>query len=334
MTSKTYLITGVAGFIGSNTAESLLKKGHRVVGLDNFAPVYSPEKKRFNLKRLQELAPSGEQFNFVEGDLRNYEDLAAAVALKPLDAILHLGALAGVQPSIQDPVGVYDVNVKGTLHVLEAARQHNVGSLVFASSSSVYGKNSIPFKESDRVDHPLSPYAASKRAGELMAHAYHHIHGLNIACLRFFTVYGPRQRPDLAIYKFTRAMLRGETITLYGDGSSSRDYTYIEDCVHGIEASLKWVENSSPAKPRFDIFNLGESQTVNLHQLVEHLEKNLGVPAKKIYKDYLPGDVYASFADLSHSEQVLGYRPQVPFEEGIRKFCEWFLKEEQGQPWV
>jgi len=335
MAKKTFFVTGVAGFIGSNTAEALLRQGHDVVGFDNLVPVYSPEKKQHNLTLVRAAAPQEDNFNFFEGDLRDRRSVEEALGFKQVNTILHLGALAGVQPSIADPQSYFEVNVGGSLNIFEAALKYNITSITFASSSSVYGSNKkLPFSESDPVDHPISPYAASKKAGELLAHTYSHLHGLSIACLRFFTVYGPRQRPDLAIYKFCRAMLKGEEITLYGDGSSSRDYTFIDDCVDGILKAADWALAGNPQKPRFDIFNLGESQTVNLEKLVGLLEKNLSVSAKKKYADYLPGDVYATFADLDHSRDVLGYQPGVKIEEGLRRFCDWFMREEQNKPWV
>ncbi len=325
-------LTGAAGFIGSNTAEALLRAGCRVIGFDNLAPVYSLEKKLDNLAQVR--AAGQKDFEFIEGDLCDPEALRSALRTQPCDAVIHLAALAGVQPSIRDPQAYVAVNVNGTLNVLEAARESGVKAIVAASSSSVYGANTkLPFSESDPVDHPISPYAATKKAGELIAHAHHHLHGLSIANLRFFTVYGPRQRPDLAIYKFTRAMLAGHEITLYGDGSSRRDYTYIDDCVAGILAATRWVLEGAASTPRYDIFNLGESQTVPLLDLVSLLEKNLGIQAKKVHADYLPGDVFATFADLSHSRAVLGYDPQVKIEEGIARFCDWYLKEEKGKPW-
>lgn len=325
-------LTGAAGFIGSNTAEGLLKAGCRVVGFDNVSPVYSVEKKRHNLAQIQSVG--GANFEFIEGDLRDAEALRKTLKAHPCDAVIHLAALAGVQPSIRDPQSYVEVNVNGTMNVLEAAREAGIKAIAAASSSSVYGANTkLPFSESDPVDHPISPYAATKKAGELIAHAHHHLHGLSIANLRFFTVYGPRQRPDLAIYKFTRNMLAGKEITLYGDGSSRRDYTYIDDCVAGILAATRWALEGAKSTPRYDIFNLGESQTVPLLELVSLLEKNLGIPAKRVHADYLPGDVFATFADLDHSRKVLGYDPKVKIEEGIAKFCEWYLKEEKGKPW-
>lgn len=330
--SLTVFLTGAAGFIGSNTAEALLKAGHRVIGFDNLAPVYSLEKKLHNLSQVEAAARDSQKFRFVEGDLRDAPSLLLAMEVQPIHAIIHLAALAGVQPSILDPKAYAEVNVLGTLNVFEAAVKNKISAVVAASSSSVYGANKkLPFSESDPVDQPISPYAATKRAGELLAHAYSHLHGLSIANLRFFTVYGPRQRPDLAIYKFTRALLRGEKITLYGDGSSSRDYTYIDDCVDGILKAMDW---SLKGGARCEIFNLGESQTVRLSELVELLEKYLQRKAQREYVDYLPGDVYATYADLTHSEKILGYRPQIKIEEGISRFCEWYLKEEKDKPWA
>ncbi len=336
MALKPVFLTGAAGFIGSNTAEALLKNGRPVVGFDNLAPVYSVDKKLHNLEKVRQAAQDPEQFRFVQGDLRDSEALLHAVGSQYFDSNLHLGALAGVQPSIADPKSYAEVNVGGTLNVLEAAKQCGIRAVVSASSSSVYGANKkLPFSEADPVDTPISPYAATKRAAELIAFPYTHLHAISIANLRFFTVYGPRQRPDLAIYKFTRAMLAGLPITLYGDGTSSRDYTFIDDCVAGILKALDWsLEGSKTGKGRYDIFNLGESQTVTLGTLVVLLEKNLKISAKRKHADYLPGDVFATFADLTHSRQVLGYDPKVNIDEGIARFVEWFLREEKNQPWA
>jgi len=332
--TKNIFLTGAAGFIGSNTAEALLSQGHRVVGFDNLAPVYSVDKKRHNLSILQGCSAGTGQFQFCEGDIRHPDVLRKAMSREPFDAVIHLAAMAGVQPSIADPKLYAEVNVTGTLNVLEIARELGIKAVVAASSSSVYGSNKkLPFSEEDRVDHPISPYAATKKAGELIAYTYHHLHGMSLANLRFFTVYGPRQRPDLAIYKFTRAMLAGREITLYGDGSSRRDYTYIDDCVAGILGATRWVIGGSLGTPRYDIFNLGESQTVSLLELVSLLEKKLGVKAQRKHADYLPGDVFATFADISHAKKVLGYDPKIKIEAGIEKFCEWYLNQEKGKPW-
>ncbi len=336
MEKKTYFITGVAGFIGSNTAETLLRQGHSVVGFDNLAPVYSPEKKLNNIEKVRQWASAPTDFQFFQGDLREAKILAKAMDAAPIDAVIHLAALAGVQPSISDPKSYFEVNVQGTLNLFEICKDRGIGAIAAASSSSVYGNNKkIPFAESDPVNLPISPYAASKRAGELLAYTYHHLHGMSIACLRFFTVYGPRQRPDLAIYKFCRAILRGEPITLYGDGSSSRDYTYIEDCVQGILQASDWTQSAAAVnEARYDIFNLGEDQSVPLETLVKLLETYLNTKAKRHYADYLAGDVYATRADLEHSRQTLAYQPKIKIEEGLRRFCDWFLAEEQHQPWV
>ncbi len=334
MGAQTIFLTGVAGFIGSNTAEALLRKGFRLIGFDNLAPVYSVEKKRHNLDQIRN-AGSADQFQFIQGDLRNEQEVLKAMRSQPCDAVVHLGALAGVQPSIADPRSYAEVNVLGTQNILEAAAKCGVKAVVSASSSSVYGANKrLPFAEDDRVDTPISPYAATKRAAELIAFPYTQLHGISVANLRFFTVYGPRQRPDLAIYKFTRSMLAGQAITLYGDGSSSRDYTYIEDCVDGIMKAMDWTLAGGGGKSRYDIFNLGEDQTVKLLELVELLEKTLNLKAKRNFTDYLPGDVFATRADLTHSKKELGYAPKIKIEEGIQKFCDWFLREEKGKPWA
>jgi UDP-glucuronate 4-epimerase len=220
-----------------------------------------------------------------------------------------------------------EVNVTGTVHLLEMARTFGVPNFIFASSSSVYGTNSkAPFAEKDPVDHPISPYAASKRSGELLAFTYSHLHAIKVACLRFFTVYGPRQRPDLAIFKFTQSLLKEQPIQIYGDGTSQRDYTYISDIVDGISLATKWIQGENAEKNQFEIFNLGESQTIPLHQLVSILEKSLNKKAKIKHVPYLPGDVPLTYADLTHSKEVLGYQPKVKIEEGIKKFCEWYLK--------
>ncbi len=335
MEKKTYFITGVAGFIGSNTAETLLRQGHAVVGFDNLAPVYSPEKKLNNIEKVRSCATTPSDFQFFRGDLREAQTLAKAMAAVPIDAVIHLAALAGVQPSIADPKSYFEVNVQGTLNLFEICKEQGIHAIAAASSSSVYGNNKkIPFAESDPVNLPISPYAASKRAGELLAYTYHHLHHMSIACLRFFTVYGPRQRPDLAIYKFCRAILNGEPITLYGDGSSSRDYTYIEDCVAGILQASAWTQAGTSNEARYDIFNLGEDQSVPLETLVNLLETYLNAKAKKNYADYLAGDVYATRADLEHARKILAYQPKIKIEEGLRRFCDWFLQEEQQQPWV
>ncbi|MCD4828734.1 MAG: SDR family NAD(P)-dependent oxidoreductase [Candidatus Cloacimonetes bacterium] len=310
------LVTGGAGFIGSHLCERLLADGHEVVCFDNFCDYYDPAIKEANLEH----ALANERFTLVRGDLRRSEDLAALFAGHCFDVVVHLAAMAGVRPSIEDPALYYAVNVTGTMNLLEACRTHETERFVFASSSSVYGNNrKVPFAEDDNVDFPISPYAATKKACELMCNAWHHLHGISMAVLRFFTVYGPRQRPDLAIHKFARLMLNGEEIPVYGDGSTRRDYTYVDDILQGITAAIDYVREGH----RYEIFNLGESQTISLSQMIATLEKTLGVEAKLRRLPTQPGDVEQTFADISKSRRALDYNPQTRFDEGVGKFVNW-----------
>ena len=312
--TRNILITGAAGFIGSNLADELLKQDFRIMGIDNFDPFYSREIKEANISG----ALRNSSFMFREGDIRDTEFLDKCFTEFEPDLVIHLAAKAGVRPSISDPAAYFDVNVKGTLNLLEAMKRKNTGRMLFASSSSVYGNNKkIPFSESDNVDYPISPYAASKKAGELLCHTYHHLYGMDIFCLRFFTVYGPRQRCDLAINKFTRALLNSETITLYGDGTTSRDYTYISDIVQGVKKAIEKVNG-------FDIFNLGESNTTSLTRLVSLLEENTGKKAALKYILLQDGDVIQTFADISKAKSILGYNPVIGIEVGIEKYVEWY----------
>jgi len=309
------LITGVAGFIGSNLADELLKHDFRIMGIDNFDPFYRREIKESNISD----ALKKSSFIFREGDIRDPEFLDRCFSEFGPDLVIHLAAKAGVRPSISDPSAYFDVNVNGTLNLLESMRRNKTGRMLFASSSSVYGNNKkIPFSESDNVDYPISPYAASKKAGELLCHTYHHLFGMDIFCLRFFTVYGPRQRCDLAINKFTRAILNGEAITLYGDGTTSRDYTYISDLMQGIKKAIEKVNG-------FDIFNLGESNAISLARLVELLEEKTGKKAALQYMPLQDGDVIQTFADISKSKDILGYNPVIGIEAGIEKYVEWYI---------
>jgi len=265
---RTVFVTGAAGFIGSHVSEALLARGDRVFGFDNFDPFYDRRIKERNLAALS-AHPS---FSFLEADIRDASALAHWGEGIPPDALIHLAAKAGVRPSVADPVGYADVNIHGTIRMLEWARERKVPKVLFASSSSVYGGNTkVPFTEDDFVDHPVSPYAATKKAGELLCHTYCHLYGMNVAALRFFTVYGPRQRPEMAIHKFTRRILDGEEIDLYGDGSSRRDYTYIEDIVSGVLGALT-------APPGYRVYNLGEAATVSLSDLVALIERHAGRP--------------------------------------------------------
>lgn len=318
------LLTGAAGFIGSHTAERLLSAGHSVVGLDNFSDYYDVSLKRANILAIEETAaraPGGATFELIMGDIRDEQLLSRVFSENAFDAVIHLAACAGVRPSIADPALYVDVNVRGTLNVLEAMRRADVRRLLFASSSSVYGNNEkVPFSESDFVDHPISPYAATKKAGELLCHTYHALHGLSVACLRFFTVYGPRQRPDLAIRKFAEMMLAGAPIPFYGDGGTRRDYTYIDDIQDGIGKALAYVFSGE----RFDVFNLGESGTVTLSHMVEALADALGVTPVLDRLPAQPGDVAITYADTAHARAVLGYAPETPFDLGIQKFAAWY----------
>lgn len=321
--NKTVLITGGAGFIGSHTCEALLNRGYDVVSVDNFNDYYAPEYKRENIESIKKAAGSSTQyFRSYEGDIRDIDFLNGVFEETHPDIVIHLAACAGVRPSILNPMLYTDVNINGTVNLLECLRKHHINKLLFASSSSVYGDNAkTPFSESDMVDRPISPYAATKRAGELICHTYHHLFDVNIACLRFFTVYGPRQRPDLAIYKFTKLISEGKPIPFYGDGSTERDYTFIQDIVDGILKAAKWVDSR---EKRFDIFNLGESSTIALSQMVRTIENELEMSAVLDIKPQQPGDVRKTYADISHAKAVLGYNPVTEFEKGIKIFVDWY----------
>ncbi len=309
------LVTGGAGFIGSHLCEYLLKADHRVVCVDNFNSFYAPEIKERNISSII----NREDFNLFRADIRDKSRLAEIFKESKPDLVIHLAAMAGVRPSIADPFLYYDVNVNGTLTVLETMRQFGVRRMIFASSSSVYGNNSkLPFSESDAVDSPISPYASSKRACELLCSTYYSLYQFDIFCLRFFTVYGPRQRPDLAIHSFTNNILDDRPIQIYGDGSSFRDYTYINDTIQGIYNSISRLKG-------FEIYNLGESRKVSLSEVIETIEKALG---KKATKEFLPsqaGDVNATFADISKARKDLDYSPSYDFKKGISEFIRWKL---------
>jgi UDP-glucuronate 4-epimerase len=311
---KTILVTGGAGFIGSHVIERLLAEGSRVVGLDNFDSFYDPAVKRANLAS----ALKHSNFRLIEGDIRDESTLAGLFREERIEAVFHAAARAGVRPSIQDPVLYHDVNVHGTTRLLEAARSAEVKNFVFASSSSVYGvANRTPFSEEDPADFPISPYAATKRAGELLCYTYHHLYGLPVTCLRFFTVYGPRQRPEMAIHKFTRLIDSGRPVPVFGDGSSRRDFTYISDAVQGVVRAL--------ATPQpYEILNIGKSQTTELRDLVAKIETALGKKAQIQVMPLQAGDVPLTFADVSKAKRLLGYEPQTSIEEGLKKFVEWY----------
>jgi UDP-glucuronate 4-epimerase len=316
-------VTGAAGFIGSHVVERLLERGDSVLGIDNFDQFYSPVEKRANLAR----AAASPRFRLAEVDLADGATLRSALDgnAHPLDAVVHLAAKAGVRPSIADPAGYARANVLGTQELLSEARRRAIRRIVFASSSSVYGNSAaVPFSESDAAIAPLSPYAATKRAAELLCVAHQHLHGGSVLCLRFFTVYGPRQRPDLAIRKFATLMTAGKAIPLFGDGSSERDYTWIDDIVDGVMAAL---DRSARMPREFEIVNLGGSRATSLRRLVQLLSDALGVRPEIEWLPLQPGDVERTWADSSKAEQLLGYRPSVPIEEGIQKFVTWFRRK-------
>jgi UDP-glucuronate 4-epimerase len=312
-----FLVTGGAGFIGSHVCERLLRDGHNVWAFDDLNNFYDPQFKRRNLREIQSLA---KPFEFVHGDITDSAALAEIFSSVRFDQVIHLAARAGVRPSLEQPALYQRVNVEGTVNVLEAARKNGVKKIIIASSSSVYGLNSkVPFSENDPIFSAISPYAASKLACEALGHVYHHIYKMDVTVLRFFTVYGPRQRPDLAIYKFAKLISAGKPIPVFGDGSAARDYTFVSDTVDGVIAGAK-------KEFGYEIFNLGESETISLSRMIELLETALG---KKAIIDRQPlqaGDVPITFADISKARAKLGYNPKMKFENGIKLFADWFLK--------
>lgn len=314
MPEQTIIVTGAAGFIGSHASAALLQRGLRVVGVDNFCDFYPRAWKEQNVKSIN----GGSRFDIEELDITDGPAITRLVGrLRPW-AILHLAAMAGVRPSIERPAHYCRINVEATANLLQAAVENKVQKFLFASSSSVYGNlGRVPFSEEDPVAEPISPYAATKRAGELLCHTYWHLYRLPSFCLRFFTVYGPRQRPDLAIQKFTRLISHGKPLPIFGDGSTSRDYTFIDDIVSGILAALDHCD-------RYRIYNLGGSDPVKLSRLVEELESAIGKKALIDRKPAQPGDVERTYADLTRSTAELGYRPTTPLPEGIKKFVAWF----------
>lgn len=325
----TTLITGVAGFIGSALAERLLTLGTRVAGLDNFNAFYDPAIKRARVDRLRCLDAKGELAEVAVADIRDADAVRSLFERVRPDRVVHIAASAGVRPSIEDPSLYADVNIMGTQSVLDAAAVTGVETIAFASSSSVYGNNEkVPFAETDPVDHPISPYAATKRAGELLCHTHAALHKTPTCCLRFFTVFGPGQRPDLAISKFLRMIDRGESIPVFGDGSTSRDYTFVDDIVTGITLALDAIEDRSRFPSRFRIWNLGGSSPVTLAELIETVERVVGKRAVIDRRPPQPGDVERTFADLTRSSAELGYAPAVSLEEGIRR--QWVAMRERS----
>ena len=313
-----FLVTGGVGFIGSHVCERLLEAGHAVCALDDLNDFYDPAIKQSTLRELQSRAQS---FSFVHADITNRGEVDEIFGSMAFDQIIHLAARAGVRPSLENPALYQRVNVEGTVNVLEAARERGVKKITIASSSSVYGVNSkVPFSEADPILSAISPYAASKLGCEALGHVYHHVHGMDVCMLRFFTVYGPRQRPDLAIHKFARLMQSGQPIPVFGDGSTSRDYTYVDDTVDGVMAATE-------KEFGYEIINLGESQTVELDRLIELIEQAMGEKAEINRQPAQPGDVPITFANIEKAQRLLGYNPQVKIEDGIPRFIEWFRQQ-------
>ena len=312
------LVTGGVGFIGSHVCERLLDAGHTVCALDDLNDFYDPAIKQNTLRELQTRAQS---FVFVHADITNRAEVDEVFASMTFDQVIHLAARAGVRPSLEQPALYQRVNVEGTVNILEAARERGIKKITIASSSSVYGVNSkVPFSESDPIFNAISPYAASKLACESLGHVYHHVYGMDVCLLRFFTVYGQRQRPDLAIHRFAKLMHAGRPITMFGDGTASRDYTYVDDAVDGVFAATEREFGC-------EIINLGESQTVQLSRLIELLENALGVKAEFNCKPTQPGDVPITFANIEKAQRLLGYNPQTKIEDGIPRFIEWFRQQ-------
>ncbi|MFL6255720.1 MAG: GDP-mannose 4,6-dehydratase [Pyrinomonadaceae bacterium] len=316
---RNVLITGGAGFIGSHLVARLLDEGAwRVTVLDDFNDFYDPALKRRNV----EPHLGREEFTLREADIRDRAALDEIFKETHFDVVVHLAARAGVRPSLAEPVLYTETNIDGTVNLLELSRAHGVRQFVFGSSSSVYGENEkVPFAEDDPVNRPISPYAATKAAGELLCYTYSHLFGLRCVCLRFFTVYGARQRPDLAIHKFARLISEGRPVPVFGDGTTRRDYTYVEDIVAGVRAAMDYEASD------YEIINLGGSRTVSLSELISLLERELGRKARLDRQPPQPGDVPQTFADVSKARRLLGYDPQTPIEEGLRRFVEWFKEE-------
>lgn len=320
---KKILVTGGAGFIGSHLVDRLISENAwQVSVVDDFNDFYNPDIKRANVKR-QDGNPN---YRLLEADIRDKAALARIFNANKFDCIVHLAARAGVRPSLQDPLLYSETNVDGTVNLLQLAKEHGIKEFVFGSSSSVYGINAkVPFSEDDPIRQPISPYAATKGAGELLCHTYTHLYGIRCVCLRFFTVYGPRQRPDLAIHKFARLISEHKPIPVFGDGTTRRDYTYIDDIISGVRASIDFVADSS--KSDYEVINLGESRTVELRELIELLEKELGIKAEIDRQPLQPGDVPQTYADVSKARQLLQYNPQTQIEIGIQRFVDWFKNQ-------
>lgn len=338
-----YLVTGGSGFIGSHLVEQLLKNGHSVINIDNFDDFYSYQIKIKNT--LESVGrPSDFEFSDKETDIEKlifiskssnytlyYQDIRDKKGMDKIftkhkiDLVIHLAALAGVRPSIERPLEYEEVNIRGTMNLWELCKEHGIKKFICASSSSVYGNNEkIPFAETDNVDHPISPYAATKKCGEILGHVYHQLYNMDMIQLRFFTVYGPRQRPDLAIHKFTKLIAENKEIPFYGDGTTARDYTYIDDIIDGITKSIGYLENHSDV---YEIINLGESEVINLSEMLSTIENTLDKTTTKKILPLQPGDVQKTNADITKARTLIGYQPDTHFQNGIKKFVEWFLRK-------
>ena len=318
----TYFITGGAGFIGSTLSQKLIEQGNKVVTIDNFCNFYNPKIKEDNVKELMQ----NENFKLYRADIRDRQAIKEIFDENDIDIVMHLAAMAGVRPSIENPILYQEVNCMGTQNILEEMREHNVKNGVFASSSSVYGNcKEVPFREDMTVDYAISPYAATKKANEVMAHVYHQLFDMNIVMLRFFTVYGPKQRPDLAINKFTRLMLEDKEIPMFGDGTTSRDYTYIDDIVDGIIKSCDYCMSN---KDVYEILNLGNSSPTTLKEMINIIGEVLEIEPKIKQLPMQPGDVDRTYADISKTKKIIGYQPKTTFKEGIENFVKWYKENE------
>ena len=332
---KTYLITGASGFIGSHLVTKLLSEGNKVINVDNFNDYYDIKINNvleslgmekdisLELNQLKEkIEKETKNYTLEIVDIRDKSESARVFKKNKIDVVVHLAAMAGVRPSIQDPLLYEEVNVRGTMNILELMKKNNIRKFICASSSSVYGNNlKVPFSEEDNVDRTISPYAATKKSCEVLAYTYFYLYNIDTIILRFFTVYGPRQRPDLAIHKFTKMILNGDKIPFYGDGSTQRDYTYIEDIIDGIIKAIIFIEKNSKT---YEIFNLGESETISLKRMVETIEKELGIKAILDIQPMQEGDVNKTFADISKAKEMLKYNPKIRFDEGIKRFIKWY----------
>lgn len=318
-----YFITGGAGFIGSTLSAKLIEQGDSVIVIDNFCDFYNPKIKERNIQQLQK----NEKFKLYKNDIRDRQAIKKIFDENKIDVVMHLAAMAGVRPSIENPVLYQEVNCLGTQNILEEMKLHNITNGVFASSSSVYGNcKEVPFREDMIVDFAISPYAATKKANEVMAHVYHKLYNMNIIMLRFFTVYGPKQRPDLAINKFTRLMLEGKEIPMFGDGTTSRDYTYVDDIVDGIMKSCNYVLNNENV---YEILNIGNSSPTSLKEMINTIAEVLEIEPKIKQLPMQPGDVDRTFADVSKAKKLLGYEPHISFKEGIEKFVAWYKENQE-----